>query len=56
MLTVDGNVWLYVYTFAGVYVSNFIIFNLYFTVWPIPEVAVTVFSASDDGCCDTRNM
>ena len=22
----------------------------------IPEVAVTVFSAPDDGCCDTRNM
>ena len=25
-------------------------------LWPIPEVAVTVFSAPDDGCCDTRNM
>ena len=25
-------------------------------LWPIPEVAVTVFSASDDGCCDARNM
>ena len=23
---------------------------------PIPEVAVTVFSAPDDGRCDTRNM
>ena len=23
---------------------------------PIPEVAVTVFSTPDDGCCDTRNM
>ena len=23
---------------------------------PIPEVAVTVFSAPDDGCCDARNM
>ena len=22
----------------------------------VPEVAVTVFSAHDDGCCDTRNM
>jgi len=22
----------------------------------IPEVAVTVFSAPDDGCCDARNM
>jgi len=26
------------------------------TLSPIPEVAVTVFSAPDDGCCDTRNM
>jgi len=26
------------------------------TLWPIPEVAVTVFSAPDDECCDTRNM
>jgi len=25
-------------------------------LWPIPEVAVTVFSAPDDGCYDTRNM
>ena len=25
-------------------------------LWPIPEVAVTVFSATDDGCCDARNM
>ena len=25
-------------------------------LWPIPEVAVTDFSAPDDGCCDTRNM
>jgi len=24
--------------------------------WPIPEVADTVFSTPDDGCCDTRNM
>ena len=24
--------------------------------WPIPEVADTVFSAPDDGCCDARNM
>ena len=23
---------------------------------PIPEVAVTGFSAPDDGCCDARNM
>ena len=23
---------------------------------PIPEVAVTVFSAPDDECCDARNM
>jgi len=23
---------------------------------PAPEVAVTVFSTPDDGCCDTRNM
>jgi len=22
----------------------------------VPEVEVTVFSTSDDGCCDTRNM
>jgi len=22
----------------------------------VPEVAVTVFSTPDDGCCDTRNM
>jgi len=22
----------------------------------IPEIAVTVFSAPDDGCCDARNM
>jgi len=26
------------------------------TLRPIPEVAVTIFSAPDDGCCDTRNM
>ena len=25
-------------------------------LWPIPEVAVTVFSTPDDGCCDARNM
>jgi len=25
-------------------------------LWPVPEVAVTVFSTPDDGCCDTRNM
>jgi len=25
-------------------------------LWPIPEAAVTVFSAPDDGCCDARNM
>ena len=25
-------------------------------LWPVPEVAVTVFSIPDDGCCDTRNM
>ena len=25
-------------------------------LWPIPEVAVTVFSAPDDGRCDARNM
>ena len=25
-------------------------------LWPVPEAAVTVFSAPDDGCCDTRNM
>jgi len=24
--------------------------------WPIPEVADTVFSTPDDGCCETRNM
>jgi len=24
--------------------------------WPIPEVADTVFSTPDDGCCDTRYM
>jgi len=24
--------------------------------WPIPEVADTVFSTPDDGCCDARNM
>jgi len=24
--------------------------------WPLPDVADTVFSAPDDGCCDTRNM
>jgi len=23
---------------------------------PVPEVAVTVFSTPDDGCCDTQNM
>ena len=23
---------------------------------PVPEVAVTVFSTPDDGCCDARNM
>jgi len=23
---------------------------------PVPEVAVTVFSTPDDGCCDTRNI
>ena len=23
---------------------------------PIPEVADTIFSTPDDGCCDTRNM
>ena len=23
---------------------------------PVPEAAVTVFSAPDDGCCDNRNM
>ena len=22
----------------------------------VPEVAVSVFSTPDDGCCDTRNM
>jgi len=25
-------------------------------LWPVPEVAVTVFSTPDDGCCDTGNM
>ena len=25
-------------------------------LWPVPEAAVTVFSTSDDGFCDTRNM
>jgi len=25
-------------------------------LWPIPEVAITVFSAPDDECCNTRNM
>ena len=25
-------------------------------LWPIPEVAVTVFSTPDNGCCDARNM
>ena len=25
-------------------------------LWAIPEVAVIVFSAPDDGFCDTRNM
>ena len=25
-------------------------------LWPIPEVAVTVFSTPDDDCCDARNM
>ena len=25
-------------------------------LWPIPEVAVRVFSAPDDGRCDARNM
>jgi len=25
-------------------------------LWSVPEVAVTVFSTPDDGCCDTRNM
>jgi len=25
-------------------------------LWPVPEAAVTVFSAPNDGCCDTRNM
>jgi len=29
--------------------------SLYFTVWPVPEAAVTVFS-TPDGCCDTQNM
>ena len=24
--------------------------------WPIAEVADTVFSTPDDGCCDARNM
>jgi len=26
------------------------------TLWPIPEVAFTVFSTADDWWCDTRNM
>ena len=25
-------------------------------LWPVPEVAITVFGTPDDGCCDTRNM
>ena len=25
-------------------------------LWPVPEVAITVFSTPDDGCCDTRNI
>jgi len=25
-------------------------------LWPVPEVAVTVFSTPDDRCYDTRNM
>ena len=25
-------------------------------VWPMPEVAVTIFSTPNDGCCDARNM
>jgi len=25
-------------------------------LWPVPEVAVTIFSTRDDECCDTRNM
>ena len=25
-------------------------------LWPVPEVADTVFSTPDDGCRDTRNM
>jgi len=25
-------------------------------LWPVPEVAVRVFSTPDDVCCDTRNM
>ena len=25
-------------------------------LWPVPEVAVTVFITPDDWCCDTRNM
>jgi len=25
-------------------------------LWPVPEIAVTVFSTPDDGCCDTWNM
>jgi len=31
----------------------------HYTGWrevDVPEVAVTVFSTPDDGCCDTRNM
>jgi len=25
-------------------------------LWPVPEAAVTVYSTSDDGCGDIRNM
>jgi len=25
-------------------------------LWPVPEVAVTVFSTPDDGCCDNWSM
>jgi len=25
-------------------------------IWPVPEATVTVFTTTDDGCCDTRNM
>ena len=28
----------------------------YTIIMTVPEVAVTVFSTPDDGCCDTRNM